>query len=367
MTELELLVGSDAFWRRAAADCARASRRLLVQAMTFEGDTVGQTVASAIGGSPAADRRVLVDAYSRVVVSDRWVAWPGAGPELRREARATDAMFRGLVAGGTGVKVTNPFAPLLGNYPARNHKKLIVADDVAYVGGINFSDHNFAWRDFMVRIQGQKAADFLAADFAATWAGAPRPASKQLDGLRLISLDGRSNHDFFTEAEAMIGAARREIVVMSAYLTFPFTAPLAAAARRGVVVKLITPWSNNKPLVRDYLLSAAETSGFDVRVLPDMSHFKGILIDGARLLVGSCNFDFVGHEAEEELVAVIESEALIEDFRRQVIEPAVADSVALGARRVGSLRGLTAHGVLKLAQLAARAARGARRTAVDWI
>jgi cardiolipin synthase len=293
---------------------------------------------------------VLVDAYSRVVVSDRWVAWPGAGPELRREARATDAMFRGLVAGGTGVKVTNPFAPLLGNYPARNHKKLIVADDVAYVGGINFSDHNFAWRDFMVRIQGQKAADFLAADFAATWAGAPRPASEQLDGLRLISLAGRSNHDFFTEAEAMIGAARREIVVMSAYLTFPFTAPLAAAARRGVVVKLITPWSNNKPLVRDYLLSAAETSGFDVRVLPDMSHF-----------------DFVGHEAEEELVAVIESEALIEDFRRQVIEPAVADSVALGARRVGSLRGLTAHGVLKLAQLAARAARGARRTAVDWI
>ena len=70
MTELKLLVGSEAFWRRAAADCATASRRLLVQAMTFEGDDVGQMVAGAIAASPARDRRVLVDAYSKVVVSD---------------------------------------------------------------------------------------------------------------------------------------------------------------------------------------------------------------------------------------------------------------------------------------------------------
>ena len=100
-------------------------------------------------------------------------------------------MFRGLVGAGVAVRVTNPIGPLKLNYPARNHKKLIIADDVAYVGGINFSDHNFAWRDFMVRIAGQEAADFLAADFDATWAGTPRPAAASLDGLRLLSLDGR--------------------------------------------------------------------------------------------------------------------------------------------------------------------------------
>ena len=364
VTELELLVGSNAFWRRAAADCARAARRLLVQAMTFEGDSVGKMVAAAIGSSPAEDRRVLVDAYSKVVVSDRWVA--GGGPETRREAQATDAMFRDLMAAGAQVRVTNPLHPLMLNYPARNHKKLIIADDVAYVGGINFSDHNFAWRDFMVRLEGREAADFLAGDFDATWAGTSRPAAKSLDGLRLLCLDGRSNHGFFREVEVMLSEASREIVVMSAYLTFPFTAPLAAAARRGTQVTLITPWDNNKPLVRDYLLSLAARRRFDVRLLPDMSHFKGILIDGERLIVGSCNFDFVGHEAQEELVAVIDSPALIDDFRLGVIGPALAQASKLGDRRVSAIGGLAAHGVLKLAQLGAKAARNMPRTAVDW-
>ena len=50
----------------------RARRRLLVQAMTFEGDAAGLAVAGAIAGSAAADRRVLVDSYSRFFIGDGW-------------------------------------------------------------------------------------------------------------------------------------------------------------------------------------------------------------------------------------------------------------------------------------------------------
>jgi cardiolipin synthase len=252
------------------------------------------------------------------------------------------------------------------NYPARNHKKLILADDVAYVGGINFSDHNFAWRDFMVRLEGREASDFLAADFKATWSGTPTSGALRQDGLELLSLDGRTNDRFFDEISALLAAAQREIVVMSAYLTFPYTALLAAAARRGVQVTLITPWTNNKPLVRDYLLGFARTHGFDTRLLPEMSHLKGLLVDGERLVVGSCNFDFVGLAAEEEFVAVIESPRLIEDFRRRVIDPALAEALTSDARRPFPLSGRLAYGLLKLAQIGAGAARGARRTSVDW-
>ena len=366
MTGLELLVGADAFWRRASADCATASHRLLVQAMTFEADTAGRAVGEAIAASDAADRRVLVDAYTRVVISDRWVGGPKflLAPELRRETEATSAMFAGLTARGVPVRVTNPFGPLMANYPARSHKKLIVADNVAYIGGINFSDHNFAWRDIMLRLEGAEAADFLAGDFEATWRGDPRPAASDLDGLRLIALDGRDNHNFFAEVEALVAGAQREIVVMSAYLTFPFTAPLAAAARRGVRLTLITPWNNNKPLVRDYLLGFARTHGFDVRLLTQMSHVKGLLIDGETLVAGSCNFDFAGLAAEEELVAVIRSPALIEDFRRRVVDPALAETV--DGHTVSPLAGAFAGAALKLAELGAKAARGARRTTVDW-
>lgn len=368
MAKLEWLVGADAFWRRAAADCAEARRRLLVQAMTFEGDDTGLATAAAIGRSAAADRRVLVDAYSRVVVSDRWVGWPNAwlAADLRREKEATSAMFESLVAAGVAVRVTNPISPLMANYPARNHKKLIIADDAVYVGGVNFSDHNFRWRDFMLRLEDKQAADFLAADFEATWSGRPAASTAQLDGVRLMSLDGRTNDRFFDSIAELLAGARREIVILSAYLTFPFTAPLAAAAARGVVVRLITPWANNKPLVRDYLLDFAYRSGFEVRLLPDMSHLKAMLIDGRTLVVGSCNFDFVGHAAEEELAVVIDLPEPIGDFERLVIGPALAAAEPAGARRVSPAAGRLAHGLLGLSDIVVRAARHAPRTAVDW-
>src|SRR4051794_25596608 len=72
----QLLVGSAAFWARAASDIEAARKRVLVQAMTFEGDAAGQKVAAAVRGSGAADRRILVDDYTRVVVSDRFVKTP---------------------------------------------------------------------------------------------------------------------------------------------------------------------------------------------------------------------------------------------------------------------------------------------------
>jgi cardiolipin synthase len=366
LTGLELLVGSAAFWARARADFAAAKRRLLVQAMTFEGDAAGRAVAEAIAASAAADRRVLVDAYSRVVLSDKWVGPPRflLPRERRAEAAATDAMFRALKDGGVGVKLTNPLSRLMTSYPARNHKKLIVADDVAYIGGINFSDHNFAWADSMIRLEGEAAAEFLAADFAATYAGAPRGSGAVFDGFSLACLDGRGNGADAEAVRSLIASARREIVAVSAYLTFPFTTWLAAAARRGVRVRLITPWDSNKPAVKRYLLAFAARHGFEVTLTASMSHLKGLLIDDRALVAGSCNFDFVGLEAEEEIIAVIERPALIAAFNDEVVAPAVAGAIA--PRTISPVAAASAHALLAVGRLAARAARGARRTAVEW-
>jgi cardiolipin synthase len=368
VTTFELLIGAPAFWARAAGDIERARRRVLVQAMTFEGDSAGRAVADAIGAAVAADRRVLVDDYSRIMVSDRWVGGrrdqlPAA---LRAEVEATHAMFAGLMLAGVGVRRTNPIGALFANYPARNHKKLIVADDAAYIGGINFSDHNFAWHDFMLRIEGARAADWLAQDFNWTWGGQPRAGKVELPGVTLRSLDGRSNAAAFADLMTMIGEAHREIVVISPYLTFPVTDALAAAARRGVRVRLITPWPNNKPTVRDHLLAAARGAGFEVILLGEMIHLKGLLIDGGRLVIGSSNFDFVSRAAEEELMAVVGDPAIIADFEARIVRPALDQALAPDAHRVSAVQGWIAGAALKIAEAVALTARRARRTAVDW-
>jgi hypothetical protein len=101
--------------------------------MSFEADTAGLAVAGAIAASRAADRRVLVDDYTRLVINDVWVKSKAgrANPAVQAEAAATAAMFHGLAKAGAPVRVTNPIGRWKTNYPARNHKKIIVADDVA--------------------------------------------------------------------------------------------------------------------------------------------------------------------------------------------------------------------------------------------
>lgn len=55
------------------------------------------------------------------------------------------------------MRYPNPLGFLLWNYPPRNHKKIVVIDNTVYVGGLNFSDHNFSWHDMMVRFHSKKS------------------------------------------------------------------------------------------------------------------------------------------------------------------------------------------------------------------
>ncbi len=365
MARFELHVGAAEFWRRARQDIAAARRRLLVQAMTFEGDSAGREVATAIAASPAADRRVLVDDYSRLNISDRALLLPGWRRDgaLVEEARATRAMFAELVSSGVAVRRTNPVGLLAWNWPGRNHKKLVVADDVAWIGGMNFSDHNFAWDDLMLRIDGAAQAEWLAADFLATFASRPRAGEGSWPGLRLLSLDGRTNRRGFEPVFAALAQARTSITVISPYLTFPFTDALADAARRGVEVALITPAASNKPTVGAALVGWARRRRVTVWLTPEMIHLKALLIDDERLVVGSSNFDFVSLAAEEELVAIIDDRHLVGECDRRIIAPAKRAGHPLS--QAATKANWTAGPALRLAAGYAGLSRLARRRAVE--
>ncbi|HKU40049.1 MAG TPA: phosphatidylserine/phosphatidylglycerophosphate/cardiolipin synthase family protein [Polyangiales bacterium] len=354
MSRFELLVGSDAFWERARHDIARAKQRVLVQAMTFEGDRTGLAVAEAIGCSRASDRRVLVDSYSRFIVSDQFVfsPWARRNPEFRNEVRETAEMFRRLERQGAGVFFTNPVGFLATRFPARNHKKLLVMDNIAYLGGINFSDHNFAWHDLMLRCEDADIADYLSQDFTHTFADEAQASHAQFDGVELLSMSGVANELLFSRLLSRIEHARKRIDVFSPYLTFPFCESLARARERGVQVVLYTPLANNKGIVRDYLLWAAERFGFVVRLYDRMSHLKAMLIDDEALVVGSSNFDFVSYHSQAEYVAIVTVPEVVAEFRAKVLEP--DDALAVDAPQNGRLRGPIAFAMLKVAESATR-------------
>src|SRR5439155_15203987 len=152
----DLLVDYDEFWARLSEDLRAAQRSVFVQTFALEGDAVGKQLSGALLGSAATDKRVLADSFTRVVLSDRFRYSPVNffDEELRHEARETAAMMDELEQHGVGIRFTNPYGLSPRRLLSRNHKKLIVLDDAtAYLGGINFSEHNACWHDMMLHIE----------------------------------------------------------------------------------------------------------------------------------------------------------------------------------------------------------------------
>jgi cardiolipin synthase len=336
--KIQLLVDAPEFWRHLRDDLRRAERSAYIQTFTFEGDRAGVALARALETSPAADRRFLVDRYSLLYHSDRIITGPAwLERPFRREVMLTHRWVARLRNAGVGVRFTNPLGPSPTNIVRRNHKKIAVFDGrIAYLGGINFSDHNFAWHDLMFRVECDALADVLAEDFVATWEGRPLAGTREVGPLTVISLNGKGNAEQMRPIiDAMAGAAR-SIDVVSAYLSTPFTDHLAAARSRGVRVRVLTPARNNKANLARHILEVAHRCGFEVHRCAEMSHMKAMMIDEELLVVGSTNFDFMSYHILEELVVMTRHPEMLAAFVERAWKP---DLAAAPRMAVGSSRG----------------------------
>ena len=330
---IDLLVNFEEFWTRLSEDIASAQQSVFVQTFAFEGDSVGKQLSSALLSSAASDQRVLADSFTRVVLSDRFRYSPGNffDDELRHEARETATMMGELKSNGVEIRYTNPYGLSPRRLLGRNHKKLIVLDGhTAYIGGINFSEHNAAWHDMMLRIEDESVAAFLSEDFRATWDGHDRVAGGQFDGIELFTADGRSNRAVFQGVLDLIDGAQQTIFVESPYITFPFFERLRAATRRDVAVKIVTPGQNNWRFFANYARLESARSEIDLRLFQGgMSHLKAMLIDGETLIAGSSNFDYLSYRIHQELLAVITNPEVVADFRQRVMAPDLANALSV--------------------------------------
>ena len=336
---LELLVDADEFWRVLRADIANARERVWLQTLSFEADNAGLPLARALIESSAADKRLLVDAFCSHIISDRFIHSPRnrLRPELRAEVRATQTMMRDLRTSGVRVGITNPAGFLWHRLPSRDHRKLVLIDqDIAYIGGINFSEHNFAWHDLMIRMDGREVAAFLRADFEATWQGSPVNAAQRFAGIELHNLSGHGNEAMTERTLEVIRGAKRSILTITPYLTFPFTDAMAEAQRNGAQVTVLSPAINNRASLRRYVHRLTRQHGFALRhYLGRMSHLKAMLIDDEVVICGSTNFDWPTYHVLAETIAIIDDAEFVTDFKRRVVQPDMAKSVVVDVEADG--------------------------------
>ncbi len=296
----------------------------------------------------------MIDGYSLLSHNDRIIPGPAwFDRAFRREVMLTHRWVRRLRKGGAGVRFGNPIGPWPVKLIRRNHKKLVVIDDrITYLGGINFSEHNFAWHDMMFRVEDFGLGRLLSADFQASYEGRSQAYDRTVGPFRVISLNGHGNAKRLEPIFEAIAAARHSIDVVSAYLSYPFTDHLAAARRRGVRVRVLTPERNNKPNLARHILQTAHRHGFDVFRYGGMSHMKAMLIDDALLIAGSINFDFMSYHILEELMVMTRNRTMIDAFVEQVWAPDLRS-----ARRVSirpSLRTRLGHAKVLVGATGAR-------------
>jgi cardiolipin synthase len=345
---VKLLVDATEFWPEAERDIAAAGESLVVQALTFENDGAGGALARAIHASPARDRRILVDSHSRHVVSDKLWRHPKYffDAPLHAEVRATRAMIDEFTRCGIGFRYVNPVGAFLQHAPARNHKKLVALDRrVAYIGGINFGDHNFSWHDIMLRIEDPDIAQFLAEDFEWTWRGLDHGTSRRFPGIELHVLNGCWNESQFAPVFDLIASARDTLYVQAPYLGPPFSEKLVAACERGVKVTIVTPSINNWKLCQDHILWKATRAPLDLQYYTArMTHMKAMLVDGHTLVTGSANFELWSYHFQQEYLAVVTDPTVVADFERRIVRADAAlcvpctDTVGAISGRLADLR-----------------------------
>ena len=286
-----------------------AERRVLVQVMTFDGDASGLAVADLLAAAAGrgVDVRLLVDCFALRYVSDR----KATDPSVLHEAAETRAMFDRLRAAGVAVTFTQPFGPVKFFGLSRNHKKLYVVDDRAYLGGINISDHNFAWRDFMVRITDPAIVTTLAEDFACT----ERADRRSVNGAVL------TNKEIEPVFDEVVNGATRSLVLASPYSLDVGIVRLLGQARAPAKT-VITAQQNNYRWLRlaePYIWSRLARAGVALHTYPDFFHARFLLADDDKLLVGSSNFSRHSFRCNQEVCLLITDAQFIAGFKARML------------------------------------------------
>ncbi len=360
---LVLCVDGPEFMASVERDLAVARDRALIQTLSFEADAAGYALAAALVASPAEDKLLLVDSFSRFVVSDKFLYDPTRllDVPLGEEVRATLRLLEHLRAHGVDVRFGRPYGPGEDNLAARDHKKIVVIDNTAYVGGINFSAHNFVWHDLMLRIDDNAIAEVLAADVYRSRTGDSGLTTMTFDGVEIVAGRGDGEPDILDRVARGIAEARDSIYLECPYITEPYFELLGAARARGVAVTVVTSEHINRLGLKQSIMDACRRHDLDLRLAGgEMTHVKAMLIDGETLYMGSANFDFLSSTLQPEVLAVVDDPDLVAVFVTRVMEPGVEGSWAWPSERTNVVVGGISSGVIEFAGDILRALHGSR-------
>ena len=229
--------------------------------------------------------------------------------------------FDALIAAGARVGRFNRMT--FWRFAVRDHRKLLVCDRAAFIGGFNISDEYdgdgiaSGWRDVGARIEDPELVAALAASFDEifSFAESHRRPLRRLFVRRhsLFQGDERPSRSDHTKATSFSKLLRRDLIrardvrIVSAYFlpTLRLRRALIHAARRGGRVRLILPGRTDVPiskLAARNLYKRLMQAGVEIyEYEPQILHAKLICV-GPVTYVGSANLDIRSLRLNYELI-----------------------------------------------------------------
>ena len=298
--EVQVLVNGDRIFPAMLAAIAQAQRTITFETYIYWSESIGQKFADALSERARAGVKVHV-----------LLDWVGSA---KMEQVYLDQM---KTAGIEIERYHEPHWSHLPRFNNRTHRKLLVVDGhVGFTGGVGIADQwggdargPTEWRDTHFRVEGPVVAQMQAV-FMDNWIKAKGKVLH--DGLYFPPLQARGtmSAQMFSSSptggsESMqlmylmaITSAGRSIDLANSYFVPDAltTAALAAAARRGVKIRIIAPGEHiDTEIVRkasragwgELLQAGIEIAEF----APTMFHVKSMVVDGVFVTVGSTNFD----------------------------------------------------------------------------
>src|SRR5262245_7102923 len=339
----EVLVEGETFYPPMLADLEAATTSVHINQFGFRPGAVGDRFAEVL------IRKVEEGVPVRLVV-DRQGSAPEEGARDHFE-RLTEAGIQVCV-----VRATKPRAPFgvlggdgatrwnLGSLGHIDHRKVVVVDGhTGWVGGAGIEDHfeDGRFHDLFLRVRGPVVSQ-LQLVFVASyrWLGGqipagelddlfPEPGEAEIPAVVLHNAPGKYR-PITDQIADMLEDVRETLDVVNPYVTDRgMINRIAAAARRGVRVRLFVPANAN-----NWACAAAQQfhhgklleAGVRIFEYPTMLHAKAFVRDGEEVLAGTCNLEAWSLKRFFEIDLLVRSEALAAQFDEGFSAPAEAVS-----------------------------------------
>ncbi|MCM2324871.1 MAG: phospholipase D-like domain-containing protein [Candidatus Woesearchaeota archaeon] len=332
MNDYSLLVNSQDFFSRLKSRLRLSKNEILMQFLTFEADSPGIELAEILikKAKEGVNVKILIDKFNDYMINDNFILSPKSiFKGYYKEYFETQRLFKRLMDSGIELKRTgNTVIPVLFS----NHKKIIIIDDYAYLGGFNISEHNFSWHDFMFEIRGDIVAA-IRKDFVMTWNGKEKTYSLTRGMDTLLSDIPKKSSMIYNLLVDSITKAKKQIFIESPYFSGrKLIRLLKLKAAGGAKVILIMPYNNNRlyyrPLTRYYSRYMKNIELRFYRCSEGMTHAKIILVDDT-LFFGSSNLAEQSSLLCKEIMIMTRNRSAVSQARKKIIEQDIADSIIL--------------------------------------